>query len=186
MSVGNPHIGKSDFRGSMSIWIHLIAPARPAYCGMNGTSESSSRPRSAASSKGSGSKPAKHGECLRNIEVDRIEFGDPDAAGLRQPVQHRDRPRLAAEIGRQRNRIFRSHQLLGDRIDPRRLDASGVNAAISRGRIGRHVGVVPLFRQRFARKHHVDGAGRIALRKRAGAGQRLLHDDARRQANIPT
>ena len=72
MSVGNPHIGKSDFRGSISIWIHLMAPARLAYCGMNGTSESSSRPRSACSSKGRGSKPAKHGESceiLRSIEL---------------------------------------------------------------------------------------------------------------------
>src|ERR1700682_2154354 len=98
MSVANPHIGNSDFKGSMSIWIHLIAPARFAYCGMKGTSESSNRPRSAVSSKG---RKAKGG--LGDIEIDRIEFGDADAAGLRQPVQYGNGAGLAAEIGGQRN-----------------------------------------------------------------------------------
>ena len=70
-------------------------------------------------------------------------------------------------------------------LDPRRLDAAGVHAAVARRRIGRHVSVVPLLRQRLARQHHVDRAGRIALRKGAGAGQRLLHHDAGGQRIFP-
>ena len=60
-----------------------------------------------------------------------------------------------------------------------------MHAAIARGRIGRHGGLVPFFRQRLARQHHVDRAGRIALRKGAGAGQRFLHHDAGGQRIFP-
>ena len=178
MSVANPHIGKSALSGSISIWIHLSALARLAYCGTNGTSESRIRPRSACSSRGSGSEPAKQGESwgmLRSIELNsttRI----PQAA--RQPVQHRDGLRPAAEIGRERHRIVCRHQGCSDRLGARRLDAARLHAAIARRRIRRHRCVVPLFRQRLARQHHVDRAGRIALRKGAGARQRLLHHHA--------
>ncbi len=128
--------------------------------------------------QGQGIEAGETGRILRDIEVDRIEFRDPDAAGPRQPLQHRDGVRLAAEIGGQGNRIFRRHQCARDRIDPRGLNTACVHAAISCWRIGRHVGVVPLLGERLARQHHVDRAGRIALRKRAGAGQGFLHHDA--------
>jgi hypothetical protein len=128
--------------------------------------------------QGQGIEAGEAGRGLRDIEVDRIEFRDPDAAAPRQPVQHGDGLRLAAKIGRQCDRVFRRHQCLRDRIDPHRLDAACVHAAIPRGRIGGHVGNVPLFGERFPRQHHVDRAGRIALCERTGAGQCLLHHDA--------
>ena len=185
MSVGNPHIGKSDFNGSMSIWIQSIASTRLAYCGTKGTSVSSSSPTSACSSRGRRIETGEARRILRNIEIDRIELGNPDAAGKCQALQRRDRVGVASEIGRQRDRIFRGHQSRGDGIHASRIDAAGRHAAIARGIVGRHLRFVPFLGQRLARQHHVDRPGRIAMHEGAGAGERFLHDDAGGQGILP-
>src|SRR5437879_4665609 len=75
-------------------------------------------------------EPGEAWRGLRNVEVDRIEFRNPDAAGPCQPLQRRDRLSLAAEIGRERNRVFRRHQRFRDRSDPLRLDTARLHAAV--------------------------------------------------------
>jgi hypothetical protein len=104
---------------------------------------SSSRPRSACSGEAR--------RVLWQVQIDGIEFRDPNAAGPRQSVQHLHCPRVAPEIGGQRNRIFRLHQLIGDGIDAHPINAAGMNGAIAGGIISRHRGLVPLLGQCFAR-----------------------------------
>jgi hypothetical protein len=74
--------------------------------------------------QGQGIEAGEAGRALRNAEIERIEFRNPDAAGLRKALQHRDRFWSAPEIGGERDRVFRRHQLRGDFFDPRRLDSA--------------------------------------------------------------
>jgi hypothetical protein len=120
----------------------------------------------------------KAGRVLRNIEIDGVELGNAHAADPRQAVERGNRVRLASEIGGKRDRIFRAHQRVRDGFHPRRLDATGLHAAIACRRIGWHCRLVPFLSERLARQHHVDRARRIAMGKGAGARERLLHHHA--------
>ena len=91
MSVGNPHIGKSDFSGSISIWIHFIAFGALGILRHERHVGIEQQAEIGVFEQGQRIEPAKQGESCGNVEVDRIEFGDADAAGPRQPIEHRDR-----------------------------------------------------------------------------------------------
>ena len=139
MSVGNPHIGKSDFSGSISIWIQSMALDAPGILRHERHVGIEQQAEIGLFQQRQGIEAGEARRILRNIEIDRIEFRDPDAAGQRQPLQRRDGLRLAAEIGRQRDRIFRRHQ--SRRRSHRRAPARCRRPARchSGGRIGRHL-----------------------------------------------
>ena len=117
--------------------------------------------------------------------VGHVGFVDGNAGELRQRVDRLGGMIVAPGIAGDQDRIFRRHELVGERGNELRIGA----AAARRGKLilGIAVDLVgrPALGQRLALHHQIDRAAGLALHDRMGAPQRFLDDNARGQGPFP-